>query len=141
MQGYCDVHKWTILNRTSLEVRCLHQTSSRREMCTSSVRNVFYHIFSHGTAFYTLNGKNVNVTLESVDNVVSKNHMTRTFNNTFAWTRNVIKTSVPTMRFVIEIMFILKAIKSHFKGSYDKQNLTLVAISYEICDTCRKLVL
>ena len=79
--------------------------------------------------------------LESVDNVVSKNHMTRTCNNTFAWTRNVIETSVPTMRFVIEIMFILKAIKSHFKGSYDKQNFTLVAISYEIYDTCRKLVL
>ena len=35
------------------------------------------------------------------------------------------------MRFLIEIMFILKAIKSHFSGSYDKQNLTLVVISYE----------
>ena len=34
------------------------------------------------------------------------------------------------MRFLIEIMFILKAIKSHFSGSYDKQNLTLVVISY-----------
>ena len=29
------------------------------------------------------------------------------------------------------ILFILKAIKSKFKGSYDKQNLTLVVISYE----------
>ena len=33
-------------------------------MCTSSVSNVIYHKFSHGTAFYTLNGKNVNVMLE-----------------------------------------------------------------------------
>ena len=35
-----------------------------REMCTSSVSNVIYHKFSHGAAFYTLNGKNVNVMLE-----------------------------------------------------------------------------
>ena len=38
--------------------------SSRREMWTSSVSNVIYHKFSHGAAFYTLNGKNVNVMLE-----------------------------------------------------------------------------
>ena len=47
---------------------------------------------------------------------------------------------VTTMRFRIEIMFILKAIKSHFKVSYDKQNLTLVVISYEIYETRRRLV-
>ena len=64
MQGYCDVYKWTILKRTSPEVKCLHPTSSRREMCTSSVSNVIYHKFSHGAAFYTLNGKNDNVMLE-----------------------------------------------------------------------------
>ena len=64
MQGYCDVYKWTILKRTSPEVKCLHLTSSRREMCTPSVSNVIYHKFSHGAAFYTLNGKNVNVMLE-----------------------------------------------------------------------------
>ena len=63
-QGYCDVYKWTILKRTSPVVKCLHPTSSRREMCTSSVSNVIHHKFSHGTAFYTLNGKNVNVMLE-----------------------------------------------------------------------------
>ena len=63
-QGYCDVYKWTILKRTSPEVKCLHPTSSMREMCTSSVSNVIYHKFSHGAAFYTLNGKNVNVMLE-----------------------------------------------------------------------------
>ena len=66
MQGYCDVNKWTILKRTSPEVKCLHLTSSRREMCTLSVSNVIYHKFSHGAAFYTLNGKNVNVMLESL---------------------------------------------------------------------------
>ena len=64
MQGYCDVYKWTILKRTSPEVKCLHLTSSRREMCTLCVSNVIYHKFSHGAAFYTLNGKNVNVMLE-----------------------------------------------------------------------------
>ena len=37
-------------------------------MCTLSVSNVIYHKFSHGAAFYTLNGKNVNVMLEcSID--------------------------------------------------------------------------
>ena len=39
--------------------------------------------------------------------------------------------SVSTMHFLIEIMFILKAEKSHFKGLYDKQNLTFMVISYE----------
>ena len=33
-------------------------------MCTFSVSNVIYHKFSHGAAFYTHNGKNVNVMLE-----------------------------------------------------------------------------
>ena len=65
VQGYCNVYKWTILKRTSPEVKCLHPTSSRREMCTSSVSKVIYHKFSHGTAFYTLYGKTVNVMLES----------------------------------------------------------------------------
>ena len=64
MQGYCDVYKWTILKRTSPEVKRLHSTSSKREMCTSSVSNVIYQKFSHGAAFHTLNGKNVNVMLE-----------------------------------------------------------------------------
>ena len=52
------------MKRTSPEVKCLHPTSSRREMCTSSVSNVIYHKFSHGAAFHTLNVKNVNVMLE-----------------------------------------------------------------------------
>ena len=36
--------------------------------------------------------------------------------------------------------FVLNAIKSRFKGSYDKQNLTLVVISYGIYETRRRLV-
>ena len=43
-----------------------------------------------------------------------------------------LTTPVLTMRFLSEIMFILKVIKSHKKGPYDKQTLTLVVISYEI---------
>ena len=65
MQGYCDVYKWTILKRTSPEVKCLHPTSSRREMCTLSVSNLITHNFSHDAAFYTLNGKNIDAMLES----------------------------------------------------------------------------
>ena len=64
MQGYCDVCKWTILKWASPEVKCLYPTSSRRETCTSSVRNVIYHKVLHGTAFYTLNRTNVNAMLE-----------------------------------------------------------------------------
>ena len=30
MQGYYDIYKWTILKRTSPDVKCLHPTSSRR---------------------------------------------------------------------------------------------------------------
>ena len=69
MQGYWDVYKWTILKRTSPEVKCLHPTSSRREMCTLSVSNVIYHKFSHGATFYRLKGKNINVMLENGKNV------------------------------------------------------------------------
>ena len=65
MQGYCDAYKRTILKRTSPEVKCLHSMSSRRELCTPSISHVIYHKFSHGAAFYMLNGKNVNVMLES----------------------------------------------------------------------------
>ena len=49
-------------------------------------------------------------------------------------------TSVSTMHFLSEIIFILKAIKSDFKGSCDKQNHSLVVISYEIYETRRRLV-
>ena len=36
---------------------------------------------------------------------------------------------------------IMKAIKPYFKRSNDKQNLTLVVISYEIYETHRRFVL
>ena len=51
-----------------------------------------------------------------------------------------LTTSVSAMRFLLEILSILKAIKYSFKGSYDMQNLTLVVISYEIDETRRRLV-
>ena len=51
-----------------------------------------------------------------------------------------LTTFVSTMRFLLEIIITLKAIKSHLKRSYDKQNLTLVVISYEIYETRRRLV-
>ena len=47
-------------------------------------------------------------------------------------TSNVMTTSVTTMHFSLKKMSTLKAIKSHFERSYDKQNITLVVISYEI---------
>ena len=52
-----------------------------------------------------------------------------TCNNTLARTRKVTDNVRVNNAFFIEIMFILKAIKSHFKGSYDKQNLARVVIS------------
>ena len=42
--------------------------------------------------------------------------------------------------FSIEIISTFKAIDPHLKQSYDKQNLTLVVISYEIYETRRRLV-
>ena len=51
-----------------------------------------------------------------------------------------LTTSVSTMHFLIKILSILKAIKYTFKGSSDKQNLTLVVISYEIYETRHRLV-
>ena len=63
-----------------------------------------------------------------------------------------LTTSISAMRFLIEIIFILKAIKSHFKGAnffymnkvlfyYDKRNLTIVVILYEIYETHRRLII
>ena len=51
-----------------------------------------------------------------------------------------LTTSVSTMRFLFKIMFILNAITSHFKNTYDKQNLKLVVISYEIYDHWCKIL-
>ena len=50
-----------------------------------------------------------------------------------------LTTSMSTVRFLVETKFILNATKSRFKGSCDKQNLTLVVISYEIYEKRRRL--
>ena len=49
----------------ALEVKCLHPTSSKLEMCMQSVGNLVYYKLSHGATFYSANKKNVNVELES----------------------------------------------------------------------------
>ena len=68
-----------------------------------------------------------------------KNHMTT---RVTLWRVHVMSltTSVSAMQFLIEIKLILKTIKSNSKGSYDKQNLTLVVILCEIYETRRRLV-
>ena len=71
---------------------------------------------------------------------VIKHRMTTRVITLMAHTRNVIDNVRVNNAFLIEIMLILKAIKSYFRGSYDKQNLTLVVISYEIYETCPRLV-
>ena len=50
------------------------------------------------------------------------------------WRKQVTSftTSMSTMHFLVEIMFILKKIKSHLRGPHDKQNLTYMVISYSI---------
>ena len=42
--------------------------------------------------------------------------------------------------FSVEQLSTVKSIKSNLKGSYDKQNLTLVVISYKIYETRQRLV-
>ena len=64
-----------------------------------------------------------------------------TCNNTLApQIRKAIDNVRVNNAFLIDKMLHLKAIKSHFKGSYDKQVLILVVISYEIYETRRRLV-
>ena len=69
-----------------------------------------------------------------------KNHMTTRVITLWRVHVTSLTTSMSTMLFRLEILSILKAIKSDFKGSYDKQNLTLVLISYEMYETRRRLV-
>ena len=69
-----------------------------------------------------------------------KNHMITLCNNTLARTCNVIDNVHVNNAFLIEIMFTLKVIKSHFKESYDKQNLTFMVISYEISSNVRSSI-
>ena len=54
--------------------------------------------------------------------------------------RNIIDNVRVNNAFLFVIMIPLKPLKSHFQGSYDKQNLTLVVISSEIYETRRRLV-
>ena len=60
--------------------------------------------------------------------------------NTLSFARNIIDNVRVNNTLLIKIMFILKAIESHFKRLYDKSNLTIVVISYEIYETRRRLV-
>ena len=57
------------------------------------------------------------------------NRNDHTCNNTLARRCNVADNVHVNNAFLIEIMIIFKVINSHFKGSYDKQNPTLVVIS------------
>ena len=61
-----------------------------------------------------------------------KNYMTTRVITLWGLHVTPLTTAVSAMRYLVEIMLNLKAIKSYLKGSYDKQNLTLVVISYEI---------
>ena len=96
MQGYCNVYKWTILKLTSPEVKCLELMSSRREMCTSSVSNVIYHKFSHGAAFYKLNGKNVNVMLEFCVFLFSTVSWAQNMSPTVSWKQQINGLAYPS---------------------------------------------
>ena len=50
--------------------------------------------------------------------------------------------SMSTMHFLLKysLLIILKVIISHFKGSYDKQNLTRVVISYKMTTRVRSSI-
>ena len=60
-----------LLKRTSTEAHVYMRRHQGTKVQHSDVSNVIYHKFSHGVVSYTLNGENVNVMLESVDNVMS----------------------------------------------------------------------
>ena len=59
---------------------------------------------------------------------------------TLARKRNVNVIVRVNNAFLIEKMIILKAMISHSKGSYDKPNLTLVVISYEMTTRVRSSI-
>ena len=65
-------------------------------------------------------------------------HLPRDLANVNAW--NTMFDPYINNVSVNNAFFTLKGIKSHLKGSYDKQNFTLVVISYEIYETRRRLV-
>ena len=57
--------------RTSAEAHVYTRPHQDAKVKHFDVSNVIYHKFSHGAVSYTLNGENVNVMLESADNVLS----------------------------------------------------------------------
>ena len=69
---------------------------------------------------------------ESVDNVVTNNVMTTRYITLLAGTSNAMTTSVTTMQILLKLTTV-EGVKIAFKRSYDKQNLTLVIISYVKC--------
>ena len=70
-----------------------------------------------------------------MDNVVSLNSYDYWWNNILASTCNVTDKLMSNMRYLTETVFISKAIKFHFKGSYDKQNLLLLTNSCELYES------
>ena len=64
MQGYWDIFSVDYFGADIDRSTCLHVTSSGAKVEHFDVSNMIYHKFSHGAAFYTLNGKNVDVILE-----------------------------------------------------------------------------
>ena len=58
------------LKRTSTEAHVYIRRHQDAKVKHFDVSNVIYHKFSLGAVFYMLNGENVNVMLESVDNVM-----------------------------------------------------------------------
>ena len=83
-----------------------------------------------------------NITMYHMTSITSchKNRMTARVITLWRVHVTSLTMSISAMRFLIETMFISKAIKISYKWSYDKQNLTLVVISYEIYETRRRLV-
>ena len=68
MQGYCDIFPRVIFEQTSTEAHVYMRRHQGAKVEHFDVSNVIYHKFSHGAVSYTLNGKNVNVMLESMLN-------------------------------------------------------------------------
>ena len=73
MQGHCDGFFFLriILKQMSTEAHVYMRRHQGVKVKHFDVSNVIYHKFSHGDVSCTLNGENVNVMLESVDNVMA----------------------------------------------------------------------
>ena len=67
-----------------------------------------------------------------------KNSHDHRCNSILSRTRDVTDNVRVNNAFPLEILFILKTMKYHLKGSYDKPNISLVVISYEIYETRRR---